>query len=125
MTYYNNIPTDSIIRDSAQSTIQIFNNYNKQSIQIDAATYDAMVGFFGSKGFDDNASHSMAYIIIKQSKLDAINPFTLIETLKGLESIQLSNLITEIVNYNRYKSSSIGYASPFSAVNEIARNIIA
>ena len=67
----------------------------------------------------------MAYVILKQALIDKIKPFELINSLKGLNEIQLSNLITELLNYNRYKSSSLGSASPFSPAEEVARNIVA
>jgi hypothetical protein len=84
-----------------------------------------MTGFFASRGFGDDSAKSMAYVIIKQATIDKHNPFTLIETLKGLDQLELSNLITEILNYNRYKTSSLGTASPFTPAQEVARNIVA
>jgi hypothetical protein len=67
----------------------------------------------------------MSYVIIKQAILDSINPFKLIETLKGLTNVEISDVITEVLNYNRYKTSSLGTASPFTPSQEVARNIIA
>jgi len=125
MTYYNNIPQPHETVDSAAATLQVFDTYGVAPINVDAATYDAMVGFFTSRGFSEDSAGSMSYIIIKQSILDKINPFTLIETLKGLENVEISNIITEVLNYNRFKTSSLGTASPFSPSDEIARNIVA
>lgn len=122
---YNNLPLNTVSPDSSQATLQVFNNYTQQPITIDAGTYDAIVAFFGSRGFQKSAAESTALIIIRQAKSDGINPYTLIDTLKGLQSVQLNNLITELLNYNRYKSSSLGMASPFTPNDEIARNIIA
>lgn len=125
MTFYNNLPQSTNTPDSASSTLKIFDTYNKKPISVNASVYDAMTGFFGSRGFEDDAAKSMAYVIIKQATLDGYNPFQLIETLKGLGSIELSNLITEILNYNRFKTSSLGTASPFAPALEVARNIVA
>ena len=125
MTYYNNVPQPEQNQDSNQSTIKLFDTYNKAPISVDSATYDAMIGFFESKGFQNDSAQSMAYVIIKQAILDGYKPFQLIDTLKGLTSVELSSLIIEILNYNRYKTSSLGMASPFSPVEEVARNIIA
>jgi hypothetical protein len=123
MSYYNNLPPKTS-QDSAQSTINLLNTYNKNPIQIDAGTYDSMKTFFESKGFGSSAAESMAYVIIRQAKIDNLNPHTIIETLTGMDSVHISSLVTEIVNYNRYKTSSIGQASPFSPIDEIARNIV-
>lgn len=125
MTYYNNIPQPQPTPNSASATLQVFDTYGVAPLNIDATTYDAMVGFFTSRGFGNDSSESMSYVIIKQAILDNINPFTLIETLKGLDNVEISNIITEVLNYNRFKSSSLGVASPFSPTEEISRNIVA
>jgi hypothetical protein len=124
-TYYNNLPQPSQIQDSSVSTLKVFDAYTAAPLNIDASTFDAMTGFFTSRGFGDDSAKSMAYIIIKQAIIDGYNPFQLLETLKGLDSVELSSLITEILNYNRYKTSSLGTASPFTPTEEIARNIVA
>ncbi len=125
MTFYNNLPQPTKSSDSSIKTLKVFDAYTTAPLNIDGATFDAMTGFFGSRGFGDEAAKSMAYIIIKQAILDKFNPFELIETLKGLTDIEISSLITEILNYNRFKTSSLGTASPFTPAAEVARNIIA
>jgi hypothetical protein len=125
MTYYNNIPKTQPSPNSASSTLQVFDTYSVAPLNINVGTYDAMVGFFTSRGFDIDSAKSMSYIIIKQALLDKINPFKLIESLKGLTNVAISDLITEVLNYNRYKTSSLGTASPFTPTQEVARNIIA
>jgi hypothetical protein len=94
-------------------------------LDIDSATYDAMTGFFASRGFSQDSAKSMAYIVIKQAILDGYKPFELVNNLKELNSIELTTLITEIVNFNRYKTSSLGIAAPFAPPYEIKRNILA
>lgn len=125
MTYYTNLPQPSTTADSSQGTIKVFDAYITAPLNIDASTYDAMIGFFTNRGFGLESAQSMAYVIIKQAILDKYNPFELIETLKGLNDIEISSLITEILNYNRFKTSSLGIASPFAPAAEVARNIVA
>lgn len=124
-TYYNNIPQERVVNDSTKSTIQIFDAYSTAPFTVETATYDAMVGFFESRGFGEDSAQSFSYIILKQAYVDGHNPFQLIETLKGLQDIELSNLITELLNYNRFKTSSLGSASPFTPLEEVSRNILA
>jgi len=124
-TYYNNLPQSTNSKSSDKGTLQVFDAYTTAPLNIDSTTYDVMIGYFSSRGFGEDASRSMAYIIIKQATLDNYNPFDLIETMKGLTDVEISGLITEILNYNRFKTSSLGTASPFSPVDEVARNIIA
>lgn len=125
MTYYTNLPQPAAATDSSQATIKVFDAYTTAPLNIDASTYDAMIGFFTNRGFGFDSAQSMAYVIIKQAILDKYNPFELIETLKGLNDIEISSLITEILNYNRFKTSSLGIASPFAPAAEVARNIVA
>jgi hypothetical protein len=125
MTNYTNLPQPSAIQDSSASTLKIFDAYTNAPVNIDASTYDAMVGFFEERGFEKDSATSMAYVIIKQSVIDKINPFKLIDTLKGINNVQLSALITEILNYNRFKTSKLGSGSTFAPLPEVARNIVA
>lgn len=124
MNYYTNLPQPEKIVDSAQATLKVFDAYTTAPLNINATTYDAMTGFFTSRGFGIDSAQSMAYVIIKQAILDKYNPFDLIETLKGLSDVEISGLITEILNYNRFKTSSLGIASPFTTAAEVARNIV-
>ena len=66
MTFYNNLPQE-ITTDSSGETIQIFDAYTTAPFNIDANTFDAMTGFFQSRGFGSDSAKSMAYIIIKQA----------------------------------------------------------
>lgn len=123
--FYNNVPKKISTDNSFQKTINVFENYTQTPITVNASTLDSMIAFFSSRGFLEDAAESTALIIIRQANKDKINPFDLLDTLKGLNDVQLSDLVTELLNYNRYKSSSLGYASPFTTNDEIARNIIA
>jgi hypothetical protein len=124
MNYYNNIPQPTKIQDSSQGTLKVFDAYTTAPLNVDSATFDAMTGFFASRGFGEDSARSMSYVIIKQALIDNYKPFQLIETMKGLDDVEISGLITEILNYNRFKTSSLGTASPFSPTDEVARNIV-
>ena len=124
MTYYNNLPQSTGLADSSQETLKVFDAYSTAPLNIDSATFDAMVGFFVSRGFGEDSARSMSYVIIKQAILDNYKPLQLIETLKGLSDVEISGLITEILNYNRFKTSSLGIASPFTPSAEVLRNIV-
>jgi hypothetical protein len=50
---------------------------------------------------------------------------TMLDTLKGLDSVQLSNVVSEILNYNRFKTSYLGYAPQATSTAEVVRNVIA
>lgn len=104
----SNLPVDQNT-DSAQGVRLFFNNYFNQAISFPAGEIDAVVGFFKKRGFDDLASNSTAIILLQQAKIDDVNVFTLLDTLKGFTEVQLSAVVAEVLNYNRQKNSTLGY----------------
>jgi hypothetical protein len=119
---YSNLPPNAIQKDA---TVQFFDAYYSKPLELNASVLAAVKGFFGSKGFEETAAESIAIIIIKQAKKDGYNPMQLLDTLKGLDSVEISALVAEILNYNRFKTSFLGYAREFSTNYEIKRNILA
>jgi hypothetical protein len=109
--------------DSANDTKQFFNKYFTESISYPSNQVDAVVGFFKKRGFDEVAAASVAAVLLEQAKIDNVNVFTLLDTLKGLENRQLSSVIARILNSNRSRVSSIGYRNTDKKVPYDVRNI--
>jgi len=120
---YSNIPPAAAPSDN--STLKAFDNYQSNVVEMDPAVFNAMKGYFTSKGFGEVAAETITSTFIVQSKNDGYNPMQILDILKGLSSVELSGLVAEILNYNRYKSSSLGYAQKFRPNAEVQRNIIA
>lgn len=118
---YSNLPPNT----AANSMIKAFDAYTNRPLELDVSTLNTMKGFFAERGFDAQSSESISVIIIKQAKNDGYNPMTLLDTLKGFDSLEISALVSEILNYNRFKSSFLGYARQNNTPNEITRNILA
>ena len=118
---YSNIP----INQTTNSTVNAFDNFYSAPVEMNATVLAAMTGFFTNKGFGEVAAESIAVTIITQAKQDGYNPMQILDTLRGLNDIELSGLVSEILNYNRFKSSSLGYAQKFQPNPEIQRNILA
>ena len=70
------------------------------------------------------SAENTAITILKQAKKDGYKALEILDTLKGLSAVELNGLITEIVNYNRFKTSLIGTAQVISPLEEINRNIL-
>jgi hypothetical protein len=104
----SNLPSTEII-DSANQPKKFFNTYYNEGITVSSNIIDAATGFFESRGFDVLAAKAIANVLISQSKVDNVNVFQLIDTLKGLSEVQLSRVVTEILNYNRISISTLGY----------------
>lgn len=121
-TIYSNLPQSNVEKDS---TIQFFDAYYNKPLELNASVYAAMTGFFTSRDFDKTAAESIALIIMKQAKIDGYNPMQILDTLKGLDSVEISALVSEILNYNRFKTSFLGYSRGLTTNPEVKRNILA
>lgn len=117
----SNIPIDR----TTNKTVTAFNNFYSAPVEMNASVLAAMTGFFTNKGFGEVAAESIAVTIITQAKQDGYNPMQILDTLRSLGDIELSGLVSEILNYNRFKSSSLGSAQPFQTNPEVLRSIIA
>lgn len=104
-----NLPVSDNSSDSSSGTKNFFNNYFTAQVSYPAGEIDAVVGFFLKRGFDEQSAKSTAIVILNQAKLDDVNVFQLIDTLKGLTDVQLSQVVSEILNQTRQKTSVLGY----------------
>lgn len=121
---FNNLPT-STNSASNDATLLAFDNYYSKPFEIHAGTFDGIRGFFESRGFDASSSETISVAIMKQAKLGGYNAMEILDTLKGLDSVELSALVSEIINYGRFKTSYLGYNQGITAFSEAARNIVA
>lgn len=112
ITPISNLPlpneSDQRTNDSAYLAKKFFSTYYNSGISIPVEVLDATVGFFESRGFSTTASQSIATVLLSQAKIDQINVFTLLDTLKGLNALQLSRIVREVLNYNRLRISILG-----------------
>jgi len=93
--------------------------YSFTSNEIDAAT-----GFFSKRGFDTNSANSIAIIMLSQARSENVQVFKLLDTMKTLTDIQLSQVVAQVLNSTRDSTSFLGYRTqPVSNTYE-ARNIL-
>ena len=118
----NNVPGQSKT-DSASEVKEFFNQYFTGKISFPSNQVDAVIGFFESRGFSRQSSISVGTVIMQQAKLDNVNVFQLLDTLKKQDEIQLSSVVTEVLNYNREKISTFGYKVDNTANRTESRNI--
>jgi len=118
---YSNLPG---LRQTDNSTLQAFDTYFSQPIEIKVSTLNSMVSFFTSKGFDQTAAENVALVIITQAKKDNLNPMQVLDTLRGLGEVEISALVAEIINFNRFKTSFLGYTRGFQINQEVSRNVM-
>ncbi len=110
--------------DSAEDVKNFFDKFFLHQITFPSNQIDAVVGFFLKRGFDDQAARSTSIVLLNQSKLENVNPFKLIDSLKGLSDAQLSSVVTEVLNVYRDRRSSLGYKLTVLEETTESRNII-
>ena len=104
-----NLPASENPADSQRKVRKFFGNYFQGQLSYPSNEVDAVVGFFENRGFEKTAAVSTATTLLSQARLDNVNVFELLDTLKGLESVQISAVVAQVINYNRPSTSTIGF----------------
>jgi len=90
-------------------TPEYFNNFYDIEISYNPGEVDAVIGYFLKRGFDKTAAINTASVLLQQAKIDELNVQRLIDTLKGVTDVQLSLIVAQILNFNRSKTSVLGF----------------
>lgn len=90
-------------------TTEYFEKYYSNNVAYKASEVDAVIGYFLKRNFEQSAAINTAILLLEQAALSNIPAFKLVDTLKGLTDVQLSNVVAQILNYNRENTSAIGY----------------
>ena len=121
--FYTNLPPKE--KDELDKTIEKLTTSNYETnYQFNAGDYDSTVGFFVKRGFSRTSAESTAYVILAQAKIDNIRPQEILDKLTYADPALLSELITIILNANRYKSSRLGVRQTLTTKDTVSRNII-
>lgn len=120
---YNNIPSETKTSSSDQ-TLKVFDHYYSTSVDLNNNELIAMNGFFEQRGFSPVAAETIALAILTQAAKDNYSGMQIMDTLSGLDTVEISSLVGEILNHNRFKTSSIGVAQQSVASDEVLRNIV-
>ncbi|MEK9804668.1 MAG: hypothetical protein VW551_00045 [Euryarchaeota archaeon] len=108
MAVTGNIPQTKFT-SSDDSVREFFNNFYTAKLEFSSNEVDAVIAFFEKRGFESTAAYSISTILMQQAKIDNVPVFKLLDSLKGFNELQLSTLVTEILNYNRSKTSTLGF----------------
>ena len=121
--FYTNLPPKK--KDNLDKTIEKLTTSNyEEEFQFNVGEYDAAIGHFVKRGFSRTAAESTAYVILQQAKIDNIKPQLILDKLTYADEVTLSELITVILNANRYKSSRLGVRQTLVTKETVSRNII-
>ena len=103
---------------------KFFNNYFKSEINYNASEVDAVIGYFLKRGFDKLAAINTSSVVLQQASIDEVPVFELLDTLSGIDEVQLNNVLAQILNLNRQKTSMLGFRSKSDQELFDQRNII-
>ena len=121
--FYTNLPPKE--KEDLDKTIEKLTSTSYQTnYEFNVGEYDATIAFFVKRGFTRTAAESTAYVILAQAKIDSIKPQEILDKLTYASPAQLSELITIILNANRYKSSRLGVRQTLTTKGTVSRNII-
>ena len=118
------LPQEKPSNTSDRGVTKFFNNYYSKQLSFPTNQVDAVVTFFTKRKFDKTAAISVATSLLTQSKIDNVNVFKLLDTLSGLTEVQLSAVVTEVLNYNRARSSTLGFKTNAKSNKVEKRNIV-
>ena len=121
--FYTNLPPKE--KDNLDKTIdKLTKTQYEEEYQFNVGEYDATVAYFVKRGFQRTAAESTAYVILSQAKIDSVRPQEILDKLTYATEAQLSELITVVLNANRYKSSRLGVRQTLTTKETVSRNII-
>jgi hypothetical protein len=101
----SNLPQTTLTTD----TREFFDKFFVNQVSFPANEIDATVGFFVKRGFDIESARSTAIVLLNQSRVDGVKVFQLLDTMKSLTDVQLSQIVTQVLNAYREKTSILGY----------------
>ena len=101
----HNLPT----APSTTDTREFFDKFFVNQVSFPTNEIDATVGFFVKRGFDIESARSTAIVLLNQSRIDGVKVFQLLDTMKSLTEAQLSQIVTQVLNTYREKTSILGY----------------
>ena len=121
--FYSNLPKKD--KDSiAKTQEKLVDTDYKTKFEFSANDYDATVGFFVKRGFSRQSAEDTAYIILQQAKIDSVPAGKILDELTYSNPAKLSELVSTILNANRYKSSRLGVRNTKTIKDVVSRNIV-
>lgn len=120
-TLYSNLQIQP--SKGANQVIEFLTGISEKRLELNASEYDAVVGFFTNKDYDQQSAQTIGYIVMAQAKTDNVPVFEILDSLSTTTNIELSQIVAEILNSNRYKTSVLGYKNERSSNSYANRNI--
>jgi hypothetical protein len=112
------------VNDSSTIVRQFFDKFYQYQVSFPAVEIDAVIAFFQKRGFDLNSARTVSIVMLNQARIDNIAVFQLLDSLKSISDTQLSQVITQVLNSYREKTSLLGYRTSVAMSPFESRNIL-
>jgi len=117
-----NLPISKLSNDSSEPVKQFFDKFYTRAVSFPAAQIDAVVSFFLKRDFDQDSTRSTAIVLLNQARIDNVDVFEILDTMKSLTDLQMSQVVAQILNGYRENTSLLGYRvasieNPFESRN--------
>lgn len=122
---YTNLPSKDAVSSSSDFSNKQLNQYNDVPVQLDNETLVAMKGLLSSKGFSEESAENISITIMMQARRDNFNPMNVLDSMRVLGNVELSQFVSEILNFNRFKTSVLGSVQKVAPIDFVKRNIVA
>ena len=120
----SNLPPTQQPVDSSEEVRQFFDKYFVNTVSFPSNQIDAVVGFFLKRDFDVESARSTAIVLLNQARIENVSVFTLLDSMKTLTDVQLSQVVAQVLNTYREKTSLLGYRVAPLENNYETRNIL-
>jgi len=104
----SNLPQPTVT-DSSTSVKHFFDNFFVHEVTFPSNQIDATIAYFLKRGFDIDSARSTAIVLLNQARIDNVNVMSLLDTMRSFTDVQLSQMVTQVLNSNRVKTSILGY----------------
>ena len=88
---------------------QFFDKYYTNEVTFPSAEIDSVVAFFQRRNFDLTSARTTAIVLLNQARIDNVNVFELLDTLKSFPAVQLNQIVAQVINSYRQQTSLIGF----------------
>lgn len=104
----SNLPIEVSV-DSSVEVKSFFDKYYSTAVSFPSNQIDAVVGFFTNNGFGTESANSISIVLLNQARADNVNVFELVDSLRSLSNVQLSQVVAQVLNSYRENTSLLGY----------------
>ena len=120
--FYSNLPTEK--DDRFSDSVKNLTTDTDVNFEFNVGDYDTAIAFFVKRGFERGPAEQLAYIILRQAKIDDVNSHEVLDKLGDANPAELSEVTQMILNATRFKSSRLGTRKNKTTKTIVSRNIV-